>query len=163
MVPERLWIAGLTAASTWLLGFPARWLGRRLHILDVPSARSSHASPIPRTGGLAIVFGMSVAVFVLHPPLLPTLALVAMVLTLAALGLLDDIYSLPATLRLAIQIVVGAAATLLCHAYFFDTHDPTQVMFWVSVVFVALFTVAFINFFNFMDGINGLACSQGIL
>lgn len=109
------------------------------------------------------MLGMIVAVVYLYPPFWVTLALGGMVLTLAVLGFLDDAYSLSASIRFAVQLVVGAAATLLCHAYFFDTHEPTEVLFWVSVVFVAVFTVAFINFFNFMDGINGMACFQGIV
>ncbi|MCY2927231.1 MAG: hypothetical protein NT031_17720 [Planctomycetota bacterium] len=109
------------------------------------------------------MLGLTVAVVYLHPPFWISLALGGMVLTLAILGFLDDVYSLSASIRFAVQLVVGAAATLLCHAYFFDTHEPTQVLFWVSVVFVAMFTVAFINFFNFMDGINGMACFQGLV
>jgi Fuc2NAc and GlcNAc transferase len=153
----------VAALGTWLLGYPAKWLGWRLNILDLPGHRSSHHNPTPRTGGLSILFGLVAAVAMLPLPPWPTLPLGGLVLALAALGFLDDIFSLPVSVRFVVQFAVGAAAAWLFCGRLFGGADPSQPLYWASFCFSTLFIVTFINFFNFMDGINGLACSQGII
>ena len=113
--------------------------------LDHPNQRSLHERPTPHGGGLGIVIAMLViGVSLKVPP-----ALLALVLALASLSLLDDAKPLPSWLRLAVHL---AAAGVVC--WLIDL--PTWL--WpMAMLAVAWMT----NLYNFMDGADGLAGSQG--
>ena len=49
----------------------AKWLGMRIGAVDNPSARKVHTRPIPRSGGLAIVFSGFLAIAVCTIPSAP--------------------------------------------------------------------------------------------
>jgi UDP-N-acetylmuramyl pentapeptide phosphotransferase/UDP-N-acetylglucosamine-1-phosphate transferase len=145
------------------MGFPAKWLGHRMEILDHPGHRSSHQHPTPRTGGLAIIVSLAAAMVVLDPPLRSMRALGGLALVLAALGFADDIFSLPASIRFVVQFVIAASASYLFPLHLGGVAQAGEPMFWVSLGVSTLFVVGFINFFNFMDGINGIASFQGLI
>ena len=121
----------------------------RLHLLDQPNARSSHAHPTPRGGGVVFVVISSVSSFIaliigqgLGASLLPLLAL-----PLAIVGLIDDRYNLPALWRYGFQLLT---------AFVIVAFSPV-VQFSNPILLIAAISVtAIINFTNFMDGIDGL-------
>jgi UDP-GlcNAc:undecaprenyl-phosphate GlcNAc-1-phosphate transferase len=89
-------------------------------VVDQPdAARKVHRYPIPRVGGLAIAISYLVAYVMVRPeegsPLAQQLSLVWRLLPGAALafgiGLLDDLFNLPAWIKLVGQL---AAAGLAC-------------------------------------------------
>ena len=118
--------------------------------LDFPNHRSLHATPTPRTGGLAIAVGIGVVWFWLPAsPWLPALGVGA--LTLAVVSMIDDLRGLSATVRLAAHFAVCAAflATLG-----FD---------WIWVLLLLVPMVWMVNLYNFMDGLDGLAAGMTVL
>ncbi len=151
---------------------------RRSAILDVPNERSSHETPIPRGGGLVIVFtwvlGM-VATWAIRFPF-PALGILAPdgfvvsatigMVVLAAVGFADDRMDLNPILKLLVQIVVGVQAISLSGLQVTDLGLPLAEAYglgaWGWAVGV-LWLVGFTNIFNFMDGINGLAFTQLII
>ncbi len=141
-VSMTLGVAGGTAS---LLPIAIRWLDRRA-VVDTPNRRSSHSQPTPRGGGLAIVLP-----FVLGWLLLAELSdlekfgLATALAGFAGLGFMDDLGGLGVRLRLGSQIALGfvLAASII----------STLPLVIVSAVFV----VATVNAFNFMDGINGIS------
>jgi UDP-N-acetylmuramyl pentapeptide phosphotransferase/UDP-N-acetylglucosamine-1-phosphate transferase len=155
------------------------WLIRVLRhqaVLDIPNARSSHDEPVPRGGGIVVVttwcLGMisTWSLCFLPIPDFGILAPDGFVLSaafgmaaLAILGLLDDRHSLSPFLKLAVQVLVAAQALWLSGLRLSDwgfplgnPHDPGAWGWLVSL----LWLVGFMNIFNFMDGINGLAFMQ---
>jgi UDP-N-acetylmuramyl pentapeptide phosphotransferase/UDP-N-acetylglucosamine-1-phosphate transferase len=133
---------------------------RRGAVLDRPNERSSHAAPTPRGGGIAVTAGILAAwlAFILTgvvPPLFITVLLGAAIL--AGVSWLDDLRGLPAGVRLLAQfaaVVAGLAALVPAAAPLPD---------WPMAVFLipaALLWVWFVNLFNFMDGIDGIAGSE---
>jgi Fuc2NAc and GlcNAc transferase len=98
---------------------------RRSAILDIPNERSSHETPIPRGGGLVIVFtwvlGM-LATWAIRFPF-PALGILAPdgfvvaatigIVGLAVLGFADDRLDLNPFLKLFVQIIVGVMAMWL--------------------------------------------------
>ena len=135
-----------------------RGLGRRA-ILDVPVVRSSHSQPTPRGGGLAPAIGAGAgAVVASASSSVWLLAVAAIALAFGALGLVDDMASLAVRWRLSIQIglAVGAAALVAPRV----TSGPVVV---AVVALSAIWLVAFVNAFNFMDGINGISAAQAIV
>lgn len=145
-------------------------------LLDRPNHRSSHSQPTPRIGGICLVLGAlcSCLVFTVtsQVPLssmsLYTLIALSMV---SALGLFDDRFSLAAGIRLTIQLLIaGFIAWLIWQGGYFEGASQISIrsLTWTAIVslgVVALLITTSTNFFNFMDGINGLVglfCAWGL-
>ncbi|MBZ0092904.1 MAG: glycosyltransferase family 4 protein [Sulfuricellaceae bacterium] len=114
--------------------------------MDHPNTRSLHSSPIPRTGGLAIMAGIAAAWIAARGNGLDLMWLLACLLAL--LSFADDKYGLPVLGRMAAHI---AAAGVFAWAY-----CPPDTAPWVGAA-VILGMVWAINLYNFMDGADGLA------
>lgn len=133
----------IAALLTWLLLAALVPLLRR-QLLDQPNARSSHQRPTPRGGGVAFVVVGSVLSAVFGEGRAAVLPLVCC--PLALVGLLDDRLDLSAGLRYGAQLLTAAALLALATT-------PLPLWSWPLVV-IAI--TAVINFFNFMDGLDGL-------
>lgn len=132
-----------------------RALGRRA-ILDVPGERSSHSQPTLRGGGLAPALGAGVGAALASASSSGWLLIVpAIAFSFGALGLADDVASLPARWRLLMQIVLATAAAVAV-----APKMTSGLVMIAAVVLAALWLVAFVNAFNFMDGINGISAAQ---
>lgn len=153
-----LFVVTLAAAAllTW------RYLRWALHhqVLDQPNHRSSHASPIPRGGGVGIVLPIVIGLFLWgrHPGS-PLLVVGFGALVLAGVSWLDDLRGLPALLRLAVHTGVAAGVVLALGA---DIPLPGVLADsrWLAAGIMIAWIVIHINYYNFMDGIDGLAASQ---
>ena len=111
--------------------------------LDQPNERSLHASPVPRTGGLAIVPALALGLLMAGADRL----LVALMLALMLLSLLDDWRRLSAGWRLLGHL---AAAGVVAWASF-------PAAGWIELALLTLAVGWMINLYNFMDGADGLA------
>ena len=155
-----IWLGLLVAASLTLVLTPPliRELRRRA-IIDTPLERSSHVTPTPRGGGLApaiaTIVGLVVAVGFSKPWLL---AIAAIASAFGALGFVDDVRALSAGHRPAVQVVVAAVAVIPLLA---DSENRLNVV--IAAPFVWLWLIAFVNAFNFMDGINGISTAQVVI
>jgi len=149
---ERMIALALAAlVSVGILALVARrpWLAPS----DRPNARSLHERPVPRAGGWAVWAGFFAAA-----PLLPAppgyagasyATLVVAIAALFAVSLADDYRGVPAAWRMAVQVAFAVAlAVALVPAV------PTDV---VRIGAIAFVLVAATNFYNFMDGSDGLA------
>ncbi len=141
LVPPALALV-LTAATIWLL-LRAR-IG--VHLLDHPNARSLHAEPTPRLGGIGMVAGAGTAWWYLGADL--AAGIYIGIATLIAISLLEDFRDVPVLLRLALHLLAG----LLAAAALLRPGDGA----WLVVV-LGLAIAWMINLYNFMDGSNGLA------
>jgi UDP-GlcNAc:undecaprenyl-phosphate GlcNAc-1-phosphate transferase len=144
-------VAVAAVAAAVVTGLVAAVLPR-LGVVDVPNHRSSHARPVPRGGGVGVMAGVAGGLMVSHPDQLLAVGLVGAAV-LAVVGFVDDVRSLPAVLRLALQVGVGAVtATLLVHDVGLDL--PVALLAGAAAM---LWLTGYVNVFNFMDGANGLA------
>jgi UDP-N-acetylmuramyl pentapeptide phosphotransferase/UDP-N-acetylglucosamine-1-phosphate transferase len=115
------------------------------HGLDHPNQRSLHERPTPHGGGLGIVAALLLTGLPLGVPII----LLVSTFALAALSLVDDARPLPSWLRLVVHLGAAGFACWLAGL-------PTWL--WpVAMLAVAWMT----NLYNFMDGADGLAGSQG--
>jgi UDP-N-acetylmuramyl pentapeptide phosphotransferase/UDP-N-acetylglucosamine-1-phosphate transferase len=161
----RDWALPATAAAAGLvacLGTRALIpLLRRAAVLDRPNERSLHQAPTPRGGGIAVVGAILGAWLLLilarlAPPLL--LAVAAGALLLAAISWHDDRRGLSPAIRLAVQVVaIGIGMVALAPATPFL---PSWLPAWLAASAAALVWLWFVNLFNFMDGIDGIAGSE---
>jgi UDP-N-acetylmuramyl pentapeptide phosphotransferase/UDP-N-acetylglucosamine-1-phosphate transferase len=154
-----IWLLSMSAAvavvSMLATGVLSAFLRRRA-ILDHPNVRSSHRTPTPRGGGLAVVPITLVAWIAGAGPTIPTglIVIVAGAWALAVLSWVDDLRSLPAALRLAVQAVVVAMGI-----HWVSAQGPVfqgLLPVWLDTVAAAVFWLWFLNLFNFMDGIDGI-------
>lgn len=140
---------------------------QHLGVIQVPNARSSHSVPTPSGGGVGIVIGgavgTSLAAFQAPREILIVLATS---LCVAAIGFFDDRRPIPAGFRLSAQFVLFAVAVIGVVplgplGQEMGINLPLPVMLGLFGLLM-LIGVYWINLFNFMDGIDGLAASQAV-
>lgn len=149
-----------SAAAVWGSGFLACAGLRRLGAIDVPNGRSSHQRPTVRGGGVTILLVvLGWLILNLGNASLGSYPVLLGLLLVAGISFIDDLRSLPLSLRLVVH-GVGAACVLWALS-----HDSSPVgITWIGYAILIWFlVVGFINAFNFFDGINGLASSQALL
>ncbi len=142
----------------------AAWLrsgfGQRL--VAVPNERSSHIKLTPTGGGVVIVLvfqGVLLGYYLQGVQFSGWLGLCGGLIAL--LGLVDDVRELSARLRLALQVLL--VGVLLWSADAVAQSQTGWLANWPALGVALLFGTAlvwFINLFNFMDGIDGLAAAQ---
>lgn len=159
------------AAATTLLFLLAlqRW-APRLGLLDLPNARSSHHRARPRGGGAAVVVGLlaGCATWAAHAEALPASAgvVLAAAVGIAILGLWDDLAPLGAPVRLAVQCAAASAVVVALGGLpRLPLPPPADLALppLAGAALAVLWLVAVSNFFNFMDGIDGLAAGQALV
>ncbi len=138
-----------------------RRLAWKYQILDTPNERSSHSTPIPLGGGLAIaLIVLATGAWVVNETdWKRSLIYIVSASIMAWMGWRDDVRSLPAGFRLIVQGII-AIASIWGMGYFKVVAVP---MFGdvqlgvVGVVITFLWIVGLTNAYNFMDGIDGMA------
>ena len=126
-------------------------LADKCNIIDKPNERSSHTCVVLRGGGVIFLIGAWVwgLVFGIHYPwFLVGLTLVA------GVSFVDDIRSLPDSIRLIVQFV----ATVLA----FYQMDILHWNLWWMVILALIVYVGITNVINFMDGINGITAGYSL-
>ena len=115
---------------------------------DYPNERSLHVKPVPRTGGVAVVFAMAIGAMLGNYD--EKLILVGLTVSLAAISFLDDLFHLPIVVRLAAHVFCVVAAI---------NWLPSALNSW-EFVLIALALTWLTNLYNFMDGADGLAAGM---
>lgn len=117
----------------------------KCNIIDKPNERSSHSTIVLRGGGIIFLIGAWIwgAFFELQYPWF----LIALTIA-AGVSFIDDIHSLPDSLRLVAQF----AAMILM----FYQLDMLHANLWWAVILALIVCVGASNIINFMDGINGI-------
>jgi UDP-N-acetylmuramyl pentapeptide phosphotransferase/UDP-N-acetylglucosamine-1-phosphate transferase len=133
---------------------------RRAAVLDRPNERSSHDAPVPRGGGIAIAGTIAaswIALCGLGEIAPASLVIVGGLGILAAVSWIDDLRGLPPGLRLLFQFAtVAAGIWALPRGAVFQGWLPP----WLDAAATVLVWMWFVNLFNFMDGIDGIAGSE---
>ncbi|MBV5328085.1 MAG: glycosyl transferase, partial [Chlorobium sp.] len=136
-------------------------------LLDIPNQRSSHSQPTPRGGGIAILLtcylGGVYLVFTGRIAIPHILALAGCGLGITIIGFLDDLFHLSASIRSVVHF--GCAMLALNFLPFgSDILMPfgEGSFFAVMLVLLGVGVVWFINLYNFMDGIDGLAGVEAV-
>ncbi|WP_293588382.1 MraY family glycosyltransferase [Prevotella sp.] len=123
----------------------------KYNIIDKPNQRSSHSTIVLRGGGIIFLIGAWVwsLFFGLHYPwFLAGLTLVA------GVSFVDDIRSLPDSVRLVAQFAAAAMA-------FYQLGILHWEMWWIVIIALIVYVGA-TNVINFMDGINGITAGYAL-
>lgn len=125
------------------------------NIIDKPNERSSHSLIVLRGGGIIFLLGVWLwcTFFGFHYPLF-----LAAVTLAAGISFIDDIHSLPDSVRLVVQFI---ATGLMIGQIFLSGSSAFAFgeSLWAKIVFVVIALIVCVgatNIYNFMDGINGI-------
>ena len=163
---ERLVFIVAAAILSWLLASRVR-LYALDRLLDIPNERSSHSSPTPRGGGLAIAFtvlgGIILAAMWHWIEWELALALVGGGAMIAVVGWIDDHRDVPALVRFAVQFLSAGWAMYWLGGLSALSVGSTRLLLGpVGTVLGVVGIVWAINLYNFVDGIDGLAAGEAI-
>jgi UDP-GlcNAc:undecaprenyl-phosphate GlcNAc-1-phosphate transferase len=165
-------VACVAATGSYLLTPLARRIAIAWGAVARPRDRDVHAVAIPRMGGVALLFGLAMALFVADR--LPALSAafahgpeMQWVLSAGAMicliGVLDDRYELDSLTKLAGQVLATGVMVTLGGVQLVDIYLPWGNSGTVSlgrdlaIPVTILLTVLTINAVNFIDGLDGLA------
>jgi UDP-GlcNAc:undecaprenyl-phosphate GlcNAc-1-phosphate transferase len=136
-------------------------LAFRFEIVAKPSPDRPHAKPTPLLGGVAIMAGFALAIWLfgssISVPHLRMAWVLAFSAALFAVGLADDIIELRPRVKLGWQVVIIAL---------FAAGGPQLDLLpyhWTNVALTIFWLVTTTNAFNLIDGLDGLAAGVGIL
>lgn len=150
--------AGLTAFLASLL---VTFLARTGALLDRPEARSLHAAPTPRAGGLGVLAGAGAGALAILTAPVSSAALAAILVFAAfcaALGFADDLFELGGRTKFALLALLSLALAWLDPVLWLPvTREVYLPVPWVlGVLGSALFLFTVLNAVNFMDGSDGM-------
>lgn len=134
----------------------------KCNIIDKPNERSSHTTIVLRGGGIIFSISMiawAIMMIAMGKDIVQYLPFLCGLVLVAGISFVDDIHSLPDSLRMAVQIV--SILLMFWSVGLYTAISPWWLM--VLVVVVALFfCVGATNFINFMDGINGITAAYAM-
>ncbi|QUH29511.1 glycosyltransferase family 4 protein [Vallitalea guaymasensis] len=134
--------------------------------IDMPKARGMNTKPMPLAGGISIVLGFLVTIALIAPSIkdLELIHLIGLIIggvVITIVGLLDDIYDLPAKLKLFFQILAALIVIITgttIHAISWPW-APGGVLLLGSFsnVITIIWIIGVTNAVNLIDGLDGLA------
>ena len=126
-------------------------IANHFNIIDKPNERSSHSRIVLRGGGIIFLIGAWIwsAFFGFQYPWF-----LAAVTLAAGISFVDDIRSLPDSVRLLVQFI---AMGLM-----FYQLDMIHANLWWAVILALIVCVGATNIYNFMDGINGITSGYSL-
>ena len=140
----------LGAAGAWLLGN----YGFKLGLIDRPNKRSSHLDATPKGGGTGILIGFVVVSLSLKLPA----GFWGPAVFISILSFIGDRLHLSPYLRLFFQFVAG-----LIFLVNLGLGSHWQIPGILLIIPLLIFVVGTANFYNFMDGINGIGAITGVV
>ena len=136
-------------------------IANHFNIIDRPNERSSHSTIVLRGGGVIFLLGVWLwcAFFGFHYPLF-----LAAVTLAAGVSFIDDVHSLPDSVRLVAQF---AAMGLMIWQLLLMPAGDVEVLgsVWAKILFVVVALIVCVgatNIYNFMDGINGITAGYSL-
>jgi UDP-N-acetylmuramyl pentapeptide phosphotransferase/UDP-N-acetylglucosamine-1-phosphate transferase len=132
-------------------------------VLDIPNARSSHTQSTPRGGGWAFVIVLipTLIITAIFYRTIPMVAgLIGGVVLLAFISWRDDQRGVSAIKRLSLHILAACLGSMAFGAdqMIFSGALP----FWLDRMIMIVGWAWFMNLYNFMDGIDGITCTETI-
>ncbi len=142
-------------------------IAQKIGLVCNPSNRSSHTGTMPHGGGLGFVLPFLLALFILlYQGYLPEnqwVVLIGCGGLIAIVGLWDDFIHIAIRWRLLVQLLCVSIGVWLLAGFFSGQSDNYIVdMGLIGFGLSVLVLMWWLNLFNFMDGIDGLAGSEAI-
>jgi len=146
---------------------PIIGLIKKYKLYDLPNDRKEHSAPIPTMGGIAIIAGMMIALFLWFPfsNSVPLISFFFSIAVLFALGIMDDLKDLSAKYKFIVQACLAALIALsgIRITSFEGLFGIHELPLTAQYTFTFLAIVGITNAFNLIDGIDGLAGGLGFM
>jgi UDP-GlcNAc:undecaprenyl-phosphate GlcNAc-1-phosphate transferase len=156
----------VAAVATFVATFFTIRISRRYSLLPKIRDRDVHTEPTPRVGGLAMLFGLLVALLVagslgwfqsVFQEPIRIIAIFGAALVIVAIGILDDLFDLDWSIKLAGQILAGGIlawqgvqiVSLPIGGLIIGSYGASLII----TIFIAVLVM---NAVNFIDGLDGL-------
>lgn len=137
------------------------------NLMDNPTDRSSHIQITPTLGGIAFFASIVISLFFTkyYDYNNISMNIVSALVVIFFMGLKDDLMVLSAKAKIVLQSI--AILFIIFNPEFRITNfhgflNIEEIPFWISFILSYGFLLYFINAFNLMDGIDGLASMLGI-
>ena len=134
-------------------------IANKYNIIDKPNERSSHSTIVLRGGG--IIFSISMIAWAIlmiiqgqYTTVIEYLPFLCGLLLIAGISFIDDIKSLPDSIRLVAQFTAMALM--------FWSMDILHLDMWWIVIIALIVCVGATNVINFMDGINRITAGYAL-
>ncbi len=170
-IPNLFWFPAAILIAFIISVYSVRkiiFITRKRKLYDVPdNVRKIHGQEIPSLGGVGIFTGfMATALFFAGNGLQGWPYLIISCVVLFFTGVYDDIMNMRPSKKLVAQLL-ASFLTIVCadirlHSMY-GLFGVGELSYWVSVLTTTLLCTFFINVFNFIDGIDGLACMSAML
>jgi UDP-GlcNAc:undecaprenyl-phosphate/decaprenyl-phosphate GlcNAc-1-phosphate transferase len=159
-------------AAVWALVPATESLARGIGAMDVPNERSLHEVPTPKLGGIAVLVAVLIGGTIFLPWDHETRAILGGAIVITAVGVIDDLVTLPAGVKLLGQTaaaIIPVASGVTVDSFtmpFFGRVDPGSVQLFdppgigaidLGQVLTVFGIVAVANVINLIDGVDGLA------
>lgn len=154
--------------STWWIFKRVLRIAKLKNIVDNPDARKLQRVPVPVLGGVAVFFGMSVALAAagLIHDVSNLFAMVCAMVIMLYVGTMDDIIGLTPKIRFIIEIIV-VLLLIYCNNYSIDNFHGLWGIYaipkWIAIPLTVFACVGIINAINLIDGVNGLSSGYCIV
>jgi UDP-N-acetylmuramyl pentapeptide phosphotransferase/UDP-N-acetylglucosamine-1-phosphate transferase len=165
MINSQLLLSFTAAAAAGLLSGVMTWAIRPLLLkiaLAKPNARSSHRIPTPQGAGIAVIaatliVAVAAITFAGTADMEMPVAVFGATLFIAAVGLADDVNSIPVLPRLLLQGLAVAAVI-------FAAPETLRIVpawpLWLERGLLLLAGLWFVNLVNFMDGLDLMTAAE---
>ena len=148
-------------AVTFVLTPVVKNFAIRIGAVDKPDARKVHHGLIPRLGGLAIDAGFMVSVIATIGFTYEMVGIMVGSTFLIAVGIADDVYSLPPKVKLLGQIIAAAIPVVIFNINIEWIDVPRLGIIYlpetISLPLTIFWIIGFVNTVNLIDGLDGLA------
>ena len=142
-------------------------LVKKYRLYDMPDSRKEHSSPIPTMGGIAVIAGMMISLFLWFPFSngVAQICFFFSIAVLFGLGILDDLKDLSAKYKFIVQVGLASLIALsgIRITSFEGLFGIAELPISAQYTFTILTIVGIINAFNLIDGIDGLAGGLGFM
>ena len=163
-----LTLFAISLCSTWWIFKKVLKIAKLKNIVDNPDARKLQRVPVPVLGGVAVFFGIVVALTASRLMLESTtlFSIAGVMVIMLYVGTMDDILSLSPLKRFIVEI--GVVLLLVygngyCLDNFHGLWGITSIPQGVAVPLTVFACVGIINAINLIDGVNGLSSGYCIL
>ena len=141
-----------------IIGVPiCRKVAVKTNFLDHPASHKQHSRSTPYLGGVAILFAVLIPIVIFHDTLHSAIVGTA-ILILFLVGLYDDKYTMPPSLKLLFQ---GIGAVLVFTVGFYLNATGVLMHFvysnWINLSITLILFVLLPNSVNLLDNSDGLA------
>jgi len=135
----------------FLLEFGYLKIAEKNGVIDNPNHRSAHVNPTIRGGGIILIPAILIFLLFFSTEVSNYIGFCLAVLLLAIISFIDDLITLSSKVRITFHFI--AFTIIFFTLGFFQEISLYSILI---VIYTYVFSLGFLNIYNFMDGINGI-------